>query len=343
MSSGPSNLSCTHPSHPSAVLWPRESINSRDLHDDCTHPLFPPINPSALPPSQQSSPPFQPHLRETVPQSDHSQGVASQTDIVTDDIEKSVVVEDGPEVNNMDVDNIEKSPLGPNSQDLHDDCAHPLSSPSLQPLPVPHSDHSQGIASQTKIVSDDIEKSTVAGDGLELNRMDIDNIEKSAVAGHWFEEDGNMETNNIFKMSVQDILTRNPITPVEEPPPEVQWLEDLVYYRYGFFLDEAPYESPEGIKVFIKDSTSVCRSVGGQHLDLSSKKNLPPIKDFVNILANTKRPFTEVPSKYWDLSEANEGFLSMQESHFRIEVKQFDAEALCFLHPRGLEPSKCPP
>ena len=168
------------------------------------------------------------------------------------------------------------------------------------------------------------------------------NIEKSVVAEDSRKVDDDMETDDIFQMSVQDILTRNPISTAEEPPPEVQHLEDLVYYRYGFFLDEAIYESPKGIKVSIKDWTSVCRSVGGQHLDLSSKKNQSPISNFVNILANTKDSFSKVPSKYWDLSPDNHGFLSQQDSHFRIKVKDFGSQVLCFLHPRGLESSKCP-
>ena len=239
---GPSDLSRAHPSNPSPILGP-------------------------MPPSQQSCPPLQPLLSEVAPQSDSSQGMASQTGMVT-------AVEDGLEVN---------------------------------------------------------------------NDMDVDAIEKSVVPGHHFEEDDNVGAGNIFEMSVQDILTRNPIIPDEEPPPEVQSLENLVYCRYGFFLDETPYESPKEIKESIKDLTSVCRTVGGQHLELSSKESLLPIKDFINILANTHRPLSKVPAKYWDLNEANLGSLGAQESHFRIEVKQFKGEALCFLHPRGLELSKCPP
>jgi hypothetical protein len=128
----------------------------------------------------------------------------------------------------------------------------------------------------------------------------------------------------------------------DEPQPEAQFLEDLVYCRYGFSLDAVFYESPKGIKITIKDQNSVLRSVGGQHLDFSSKKSQLPISDFVNILANATDPFNQVPGVYWDLSSDNYGFLSQQESHFRIEVKDFSNQVLCLLHPRGLESSKCP-
>jgi hypothetical protein len=200
-------------------------------------------------------------------------------------------------------------------------------------------DHSQELASQTEMDPGNIEKSMAVEDGPEV---DADNVEKSIVAEQPLEADDDMQTQDIFKISVQDILTRNPIITAEEPPPEVQFLEDLVYYRYGFFLDEAPYESPKGIIITVKDWSSVCRSVGGHHLDLSSKKNQSPITDFVNILANIDRPFHKVPTKYWDLSADNYGFLSKQDNHFRIEVKDFGDEVLCFLHPRNLESSKCP-
>jgi len=180
-------------------------------------------------------------------------------------------------------------------------------------------------------------------DGTQVDtNIDIDmgNIQSSVVVEP--EVDHDTETDDMFKLSAQDILSRNPISAPHEPPPEVQFLEDLVYYRYGFHLDEEPYESPNGIKVWIKGWTAVCRSVGGQHLDLSSKKNQSPISDFVNILAHITHPFNDMPSKYWDLGPDNYGSLSKQASHFRIEVKDFVSEILCLLHPRGLESSKCP-
>jgi len=156
-------------------------------------------------------------------------------------------------------------------------------------------------------------------------------------------DDNTAQSDDIFEMSVQDILSRNPINSTEEPPPEIQHLEDLVYYRYGFSLNDGSYESPKGIKISIKDWTAVCRSVGGQHFALSSKKNQSPITDFVNILVNAEHPFRDVPANYWDLHPENLGFLSEQPSHFRIEMKQFDSrEVLCFLHPCGLESGKCP-
>jgi hypothetical protein len=144
------------------------------------------------------------------------------------------------------------------------------------------------------------------------------------------------------EQTVTDTIEKEAGEVDDEPPPKAQFLEDLVYCRYGFSLDAVSYESPKKIKVTIKDQNSVLRSVGGQHLDFSSKNSQLPISDFVNILANAKDPFNEVPATYWDLSSDNYGFLSQQESHFCIEVKDFSSQVLCLLHPRGLESSKCP-
>jgi hypothetical protein len=186
-------------------------------------------------------------------------------------------------------------------------------------------------------VTDNTEEMVVTLEGANIEKS-VDTEEGEIVEG-----DDNITAKDSFKMSVQDILSRNPINPAVEPPPEVQYLEDLVYYRYGFFLDDGvPYERPQEFRITLKDWSSVCRSVGGQHLDLSSRKSRPPITDFVNILANVRNPFNQVPSKYWDLSLDNPGFLSQEPTHFRIEVKDFTSGVLCLLHPRGLESSRCP-
>lgn len=151
-----------------------------------------------------------------------------------------------------------------------------------------------------------------------------------------------MDTDNLFQVTSQDVLAHKPILPTEEPLPQVQYIEDLVHLRYGFHLDGVVNEHMRVPNIF-DNWTMVCRSVGGQHLDFSSKDNRVPVRDFLNILIGTKQPFSEMPAVYWDLSPQNCASLSRQTpGHFRIEVKHFGSDTLCLLHPRGLHPSQCP-
>lgn len=152
-----------------------------------------------------------------------------------------------------------------------------------------------------------------------------------------------MDDDDVFNFTKQDVLARNLIPGVEQPPPKQQFIEDLVYYRYGFSMNETSYQAADLRNRRLKNWHTTCRAVGGQHLDYSSKANQQPIMDFLNILANSSRPFHEVPGQYWDLSPGNHAPLGHHEClHLRIELKQFGSESLCLLHPRGLESSECP-
>ena len=82
-------------------------------------------------------------------------------------------------------------------------------------------------------------------------------------------------------------------------------MEDLIYYRYGYCLEEEPYQGPS--PAFAESHNpferwvNLCHAVGGQGLS-SSVTNHAPIANFLVALLCSERPFQEVPGKYWDLS-----------------------------------------
>jgi hypothetical protein len=149
-----------------------------------------------------------------------------------------------------------------------------------------------------------------------------------------------LEEVDLSTASKQDILALYPPTPSVQPPPQVQYLEDLVYYRYGYCLSENPYQSrlpafaSDTLKAF-ESWNHVCNAVGGQGLS-SSTNDHAPITDFLVALMYSRRPYHDVPGKYWDLSPGNIRPLKLfTPLHFRIEVKSFRGRQLCLLHPRS--------
>ena len=155
--------------------------------------------------------------------------------------------------------------------------------------------------------------------------------------------DRDLDPDELFGASQQDVLALNPITPSVQPPPKPLLLEDLIYFRYGYSLDEEPYRGREPAYEAspnpFNNWTAVCRSVGGQGLH-SLEKSHGPIVDFLLALSVSQQPFREVPGKYWDLSPGHaEPLTSLRPIHLRIEVKTFPDATLCLLHPRSQPPS----
>jgi len=155
--------------------------------------------------------------------------------------------------------------------------------------------------------------------------------------------DRDLDPGELFAVSQQDVLALNPITPSVQPPPKALFLEDLIYYRYGYSMDEEPYlgREPryEGSSSLFNNWTAVCRSVGGQGLS-SMEKSRDPITDFLSALSVSRQPFHEVPGKYWDLSPGNgEPLASFRPAHLRIEVKTFRDGTFCLLHSRSQPPT----
>lgn len=161
-----------------------------------------------------------------------------------------------------------------------------------------------------------------------------------------------IETNDSVSLSATsraNVISVNPIIPESQTAIPRHYIEDLVYYRYGYSLSEWPYHSIfsgwEKIKPIAGSWLGVCRAVGGQSHETMSEGNCAPIQDFLSILLESKRPFHEVPYIYWDISPTNRAPLKTKVATFnlRIEVLPFKDETLCLLHPFGLEEHLHPP
>ena len=116
-------------------------------------------------------------------------------------------------------------------------------------------------------------------------------------------------------------------------------LDDLLYYRYGFSLNENPYTGiPSSYKAgtfTFRNWTEVCRSVGGQGLEKSAL-NGHPIEDFLSILAVCDKPLKNVPGKYWDLSPLGRNpIVDLSKVYISIEEMQFTTCTQYFISPRS--------
>ena len=65
-------------------------------------------------------------------------------------------------------------------------------------------------------------------------------------------------------------------------------MDDLVYYRFGFSLNEYPYSGvpPAITPVAFKSFQEVVQAVGGQHMPISGA-NQEAITDFLGCLLST--------------------------------------------------------
>ena len=145
---------------------------------------------------------------------------------------------------------------------------------------------------------------------------------------------------DLFIASKQDVISVNPVAPIVEPPPEPQSLEQLLYFRYGYSLDEVldqpmPSFSQHNSEHF-NTWAKICRSVGGQVFESSAAtSNLVSIQEFLVALETSRhQPLHGVPAKFWDLSPWNSNPLSRAPSNVCIEVKHFGNLTLCLLRLR---------
>lgn len=113
------------------------------------------------------------------------------------------------------------------------------------------------------------------------------------------------DTEDIYETSKLDVLNAYSFVVLDLETMPTTTLDELVYYRYGFSLNENPYTGiPRSLKSechSFRSWTEVCRAVGGQQLEHSAL-NRDAIEDFLSLLAGCKNPFKDVPGKYWDLS-----------------------------------------
>jgi hypothetical protein len=112
-----------------------------------------------------------------------------------------------------------------------------------------------------------------------------------------------------YDASRQDVLNAYSFVPLNLEPMPITTLDDLLYYRFGFSLNEEPYTKNSSFKAkpYFLHWDEVCRSVGGRNLPSSESESAlnnfkDAVEDFLSFLATCKKPFKEVPGKYWDLS-----------------------------------------
>ena len=113
-----------------------------------------------------------------------------------------------------------------------------------------------------------------------------------------------------YDASRQDVLNNYSFVALDLEEMPITTLDSLLYYRYGFSLNEEPYigipKSVEAKTQSIHSWTEVCRAVGSQQLKSSAVVDRNAIEDFLSILVGCADPFKDVPGKYWDLSPSGQ-------------------------------------
>jgi hypothetical protein len=151
-----------------------------------------------------------------------------------------------------------------------------------------------------------------------------------------------------YEASRQDVFNAHsfPDPDLEQMP--VTTVHDLLYYRYGFSLNESPYTGipssvPKTETRNIHSWTQACRTVGGQHLEASAAEEVDrrAIQDFLEILAGSDDPFKDVPGKYWDLSPSGlNPMVKLCNASISIEEWQFTDGKHHIIRSRLLHPSR---
>jgi hypothetical protein len=118
-------------------------------------------------------------------------------------------------------------------------------------------------------------------------------------------------------------------------------LEDYVYYRFGFHLDEqTDTDVPSSASgATFRDWLEVRRAIGCHEVD-GSPSCRRPLQDFLECLLS-KDPLRDVPAKFWDLNAGNGAHLNLSTGFIRIEPKSFlDKKTRYLLRPVGLHASR---
>jgi hypothetical protein len=149
-----------------------------------------------------------------------------------------------------------------------------------------------------------------------------------------------------YDASRKDVLNAYSFVALDLEQMPVTKLEDLLYYRYGFSLNELPYTGipPSTPTAILRSWTEVCRAVGGQHLQPSVvPEDRNAIRDFLSILAESPDPFKDIPAKYWDLTQSGQNPLAivdLDKVYISIEERHFTDGKHYIIRPRLLHPSR---
>ena len=161
------------------------------------------------------------------------------------------------------------------------------------------------------------------------------------------DEDGDEDDPSPYEASRQDVLNAYLFVPLDLEQMPITTLGDLLYYRYGFSLNEDPYTGiPASFKAkthAFRSWTEICHAVGGQQLNASADARVV-IDHFLSILAGCENPFNDVPGKYWDLSPLGHSpLVNLAKVFISIEERQFTGSVQYIIHPRSLHPDRNTP
>jgi hypothetical protein len=149
--------------------------------------------------------------------------------------------------------------------------------------------------------------------------------------------------------SDDDLLTlsRGVVLSVHPPDPTILFgiqtdtLEDHVYYRFGFRLDERTYTyvPSSASSARFRDWLEVRRAIGCHEVD-GSPSCQQPIQHFLECLLS-KDPLRDVPANLWDLNASNIAPLNLAAGFIHIEPKKFlDGTTRYLIRPVDLHPSR---
>jgi len=156
------------------------------------------------------------------------------------------------------------------------------------------------------------------------------------------EDEEDMETDDLYHASSQDVLAANAFHCVSFTSSLAQTVDDLVYYRFGFSLHEISYSGvPSSISpVLFRNWHEVVCAVGGQGMNVSGT-NQRAITDFLGCILSSENPLRAVPGKFWDLSADGADPLNELTPRFiRIEKRQFKDRPRYLLRPCNLHPTR---
>ena len=118
-------------------------------------------------------------------------------------------------------------------------------------------------------------------------------------------------------------------------------LEEHIYYRFGFHLDENPYTDvpSSASSATFRDWLEVRQAIGCHEVD-GSPSCRRSLQDFLECLLS-KDPLRDVPAKFWDLNAGNGAHLNLSTGFICIEPKSFlDKKTHYLLRSVGLHASR---
>jgi hypothetical protein len=221
------------------------------------------------------------------------------------------------------------SPRDDSRRDTHGHC-RPRLSPGRSSR-----DHSPTSFRRTRDPRDDSParpcRDLQAGDGRSLPRRSRSREPVAASPS----SHPSQESHDVLAVSRDYVLSVHPPDTTIIFAIQTDSVEDYVYHRFGFQLDEHPYTGVplSAFTTKFSDWLHVLRSIGCHELN-SSLAHRQPIQEFLQCLLSTNDPLRDVPAKFWDLNAKNGASLDLAAGLVRIEPKKFvDGTTRYLIHP----------